>query len=205
MDKWTSEQEIPESRKSLLKAAATLFAEHGYNATGVQQITDVAGINKAMLYYYFGSKDALYDYLISIGIAMFERAAAAAEEAEGPVEDRIRRFLTVYFSVVTEHPELASIIYREIVGAGERARQTVADHFSQSVQRLAAVLATAVSRKELPAGMDTLMSAYSLFGLSNMFITRFLVNRTPLDIQSHVEYIVGFFFHGVGGGEANLE
>ena len=45
--------------KRLAKAGYELFNQHGYNATGIQQITDAAGVPKGSFYAYFPSKEAL--------------------------------------------------------------------------------------------------------------------------------------------------
>lgn len=53
-----------EERSRIASYSASLFAEKGYDATRVNDIADVAKINKAKLYYYFESKEAILDYLI---------------------------------------------------------------------------------------------------------------------------------------------
>jgi AcrR family transcriptional regulator len=53
------------SRAALLDAAAELFAEHGYDRTTVRDIAGRAGVNQALLFRYFGSKDALFAAVIA--------------------------------------------------------------------------------------------------------------------------------------------
>ena len=48
-----------DNRQAILDSALTLFYEKGYDAVGVQQIVDAAGVTKPTLYYYFGSKQGL--------------------------------------------------------------------------------------------------------------------------------------------------
>ncbi|HEY3375945.1 MAG TPA: TetR/AcrR family transcriptional regulator [Armatimonadota bacterium] len=190
----------PDARDALLRAGAALFAQHGYSATGVQQITDAAGVNKAMLYYYFGSKEGLYDLLIAEGIAAVEAAVGEAESGAGPIAERLQRFIAHYLSIVVEHPAVARILFREVMAGGERARQTVLDHFSNSLQRLAALLASAQRAGELhtrDAGLD----AYSLFGMATMFIASHFVAGRPLDSQRFAAHIVDLFLHGAGRDE----
>lgn len=186
-----------DARSALLTAATRLFASQGYSATGVQQITDAANVNKAMLYYYFGSKEQLYAALIAEGITSIEGAVAQAMQPGLSLEERLRAFLTHYLAQVAHHPELARIIYREIVGAGEHTRQTVIDHFSESIHQLAAILSEAQHQHELRE-IDATLSAYTLIGMANIFISSFFVTGRCLDLSPTIEHIVDLFLHGAG-------
>ncbi len=187
--------EARELRRSLLQAAARLFADQGYSATGVQQITDAAGANKAMLYYYFGSKEGLYDALIHDGLAGMEAAIEAAEAPDAPLADRLHAFLTTYLTLVAERPELGRIIYRELLGAGERARTVIAEQYASNIRRLTAVLTEAQAGGTLRA-VDPTLAAYDLFGMANMFISSFFVTNRPLEVPVLATHIVDLFLRG---------
>ena len=49
------------TRRRLLQAAIKLFAKQGFHAVSVDEIVDLAKVNKRMVYHYFGSKDALFE------------------------------------------------------------------------------------------------------------------------------------------------
>ena len=53
---------LPAAR--LMDAAATLFSRHGFIATSVRAITTEAAVSNPMLYYYFGSKEGLFEALL---------------------------------------------------------------------------------------------------------------------------------------------
>ncbi|HEY3417727.1 MAG TPA: TetR/AcrR family transcriptional regulator [Armatimonadota bacterium] len=188
-----------DARQELLRAAAKLFAERGFNATGVQDITAAAGVNKAMLYYYFGSKDGLYDLLIAQGITAIAEAVAVAEEPGLSLHVRIYRLVSAYLTVVVEQPEIARIIYREALGAGESTRPVVVEHFTRTLQRVAAILDQAYDDGGL-GKVDTLLAAYSLFGMANMFISSHFVTGRVLDVPLLADHIVVLFLLGVTPG-----
>src|ERR671914_1735857 len=69
-----------DSREAVFRAAAAEFAERGYEAAGVDRIAAKARVNKAMLYYHFGSKLALYvEVLRDMFRAVGVRARALAD------------------------------------------------------------------------------------------------------------------------------
>ncbi len=66
------------TKASLLDAAEALFAERGFDRTTVRDIAREAGVNQALLFRYFGSKDALFEEVIARGGR--ERIAATPPE-----------------------------------------------------------------------------------------------------------------------------
>ena len=61
-----------DNKELILKSALDLFYAKGYDAVGVQEIVDKAGISKPTLYYYFGSKLGLLQNLLETGYQEFE-------------------------------------------------------------------------------------------------------------------------------------
>ena len=57
-------------RESILRAAAELFAEHSYDAVGIRDIARKAGVNSAMISYYFGGKSGLHKELFSLFVQL---------------------------------------------------------------------------------------------------------------------------------------
>ncbi len=190
--------EMTDARRRLLEAGARIFASHGYSGTGVQQITDAAGANKAMLFYYFHTKDGIYDELLAEGITMLEEAVLKAETpADAPLAHRLRAFVGGMLNIVVEKPELARMLYREVTGGGESNRPAVVEHLSDCIQRLTIVLYAAMRADEL-APDDPVLAAYSLFGMPVMFISSHFITGRPLEVPGLVEHIVKLFLEGLG-------
>ncbi len=68
----------PSVKENILKCALELFSAKGYEAVSVQELVNAAGITKPTLYYYFGSKEGLYEQLIAGYYGMLEQMAAFA-------------------------------------------------------------------------------------------------------------------------------
>ena len=76
------------SKKRILDAAANVFARDGYGGGRVDNIAEQAGVNKRMLYHYFGDKAALVDAVIGQQLpvlgAFCRGASSRADSAQGP-------------------------------------------------------------------------------------------------------------------------
>lgn len=64
-----------ESKERILKASIKLFSEKGFDAARVNEIAEEAEVNKALIYYYFKSKEDILDYLIN---SLFESVTSIA-------------------------------------------------------------------------------------------------------------------------------
>ena len=56
--------ENEEAKNRIIIVSEQLFSEKGFDATRVDEIAERAGVNKALIYYYFKSKEAILDYLM---------------------------------------------------------------------------------------------------------------------------------------------
>lgn len=115
------------SRNRLFTAAAAEFAAHGYAGANVDRIARAARLNKAMIYYHFKSKDALYrEILRDMFNAVRTRVAAVAASDEAP-EDKIRGYVKAIAAEAAARPHFPPIWLREIAeGAGHVDAATLA-------------------------------------------------------------------------------
>jgi len=106
-------------RTRILDAAELAIAERGKAGARVAAIAEAAGVNKAMLYYYFGSKDDLYAAVLERVLGQVEELASTAlsDAGSGPLE-RLEAFMDGYRAVLVAHPNFARVMVREILDGG---------------------------------------------------------------------------------------
>jgi AcrR family transcriptional regulator len=95
----TQQERKTETRRLLLDAAATLFADHGIDAVSVDAVADAAGRTSGALYAHFGSKQGLLLSLMDEWSHSLVTVIAAEFELAPSIEDRLRAVAT---NVVTE-------------------------------------------------------------------------------------------------------
>jgi AcrR family transcriptional regulator len=107
------------SRDRVFAAAANEFAARGYAGANVDRIARAARLNKAMIYYHFKSKAALYrEILRDMFGAVRERVGTVAASDAGP-EAKIRAYIAAIADEADARPHFPSIWLREIAeGAG---------------------------------------------------------------------------------------
>jgi TetR/AcrR family transcriptional regulator len=103
-----------DSRAAILRAAALEFAERGYDAARVDRIALKARLNKAMLYYHFGSKRALYlEVLREVFGAVGARARAIAD-GPGDAPAKLDRWIATIVEEAGSRPWFPPIMLHEI-------------------------------------------------------------------------------------------
>ena len=76
-------QQAERTRQAVLDTARRLFAERGFDGTSLQLIADTMGVQKANVYYYFRTKAAILEALLTGSVAAFDALLTAAEQLEG--------------------------------------------------------------------------------------------------------------------------
>jgi TetR/AcrR family transcriptional regulator len=103
-----------DSREQVFKAAAAEFAQRGYEAAGVDRIAAKARVNKAMIYYHFGSKLGLYtEVLRDMFRAVGTRARALADSACSP-DEKIDAWVVTIVEEASARPWFPPIMLREL-------------------------------------------------------------------------------------------
>jgi len=104
-----------ENIEKILSGSEKVFAEKGYEGARMADLADASGLAKANLYYYFGTKEAIYQNVIEELLAKWDMAFhhISADKAPGlAIADYIRA--KVEYS--QKHPEASKIFAKEIIG-----------------------------------------------------------------------------------------
>jgi len=103
------------SHAAIFRAAAEEFSERGFEAGGVDRIAAKARVNKAMLYYHFGSKRELYLDLVRDMVRTVGSRARAIADGAGTAEDKLDAWIAAIVEEAAARPWFASIMLRELV------------------------------------------------------------------------------------------
>jgi TetR/AcrR family transcriptional regulator len=106
------------TREALLRAAAELFSERGYDAAPIEDVARRAGVNKALISYHFRGKRGLYSAVLAAVFAEMAERARAIEAQGGSVRDTLRGLLQAFARLRAERPEFPSLFLREVLAHG---------------------------------------------------------------------------------------
>ena len=108
----------PGTRKRILAAACDEFGAHGFDATTVDRIARRARVNKAMIYYHFSNKRALYTSIIrDVFTPITERVRAAVAEEVTP-DEKLNRVIETLVRSVDGSTYFLPVFLREVADGG---------------------------------------------------------------------------------------
>ncbi|MCD6734010.1 MAG: TetR family transcriptional regulator [Burkholderiaceae bacterium] len=182
------------TREAILSAATDEFAQHGLAGARVDRIAERAGVNKRMLYYYFGQKEGLF-------LAVLEGAYQRIREEEHTLNltqveptEAIRRLVAFTWEYHMAHPEFVTLLNTENLYRARHLKKSsrVRTWHSPFVAMIAEVLERGHKAGVFRAGVDPVQLYISIAGLayfylSNRFTLSTIFDRDLMTPKSRVE------------------
>lgn len=98
----------------ILEAARKVFLENGFDGATMQKIADEAGINKALLHYYFRSKDRLFEAVFFEAFSRMVPNLLKIFTSEVDFLEKIRGLVNTYISTLQNYPQIPQFILHEL-------------------------------------------------------------------------------------------
>ncbi|MDB5119824.1 MAG: hypothetical protein JWN56_1042 [Sphingobacteriales bacterium] len=111
MDKTGSDQTTEDK---ILEAAKNVFVAKGMSGARMQDIANEAGINKALLHYYFRSKEKLFEVIFKAAVSRLVPRITAILESDLPLFTKIERFCENYIDTVMQSPFIPLFVINEM-------------------------------------------------------------------------------------------
>lgn len=102
------------TEQKIAEAAERVFMVKGIAGARMQEIADAAGINKALLHYYFRSKEKLFDHVFDQVFNEFVGGLRTIFDEDEPIESQIRTFIRKYLEIFDLKPDMPLFIQTEI-------------------------------------------------------------------------------------------
>ncbi|MDB5818409.1 MAG: TetR family transcriptional regulator [Rhizobacter sp.] len=161
------------AREAILAAARAEFAAKGLTGARVAQIATIAGVNKQLIYYYFGSKEDLYRAALEVVYAEIRTLESSLHLGDLPPEEAMARLIGFSFDYLAEHPDFIGLLNHENARGAHHVRSspTMAETNSPLIEMIAKTLARGVSRKLFRRGIDPVALYVSIAGMSYFFFS----------------------------------
>jgi TetR/AcrR family transcriptional regulator len=112
-------------RGRILRAARELFAEHGFDGTSTRAISEAAGVNLAMIHYYYSTKEHLYERVLAGAILEVRQSAMQSLQEYTLPEEALVSVPIRVMSALRADPVRAALMRREIASGGVYATKAI--------------------------------------------------------------------------------
>ena len=108
------------TRDAIFAAAATLFSSGGFDGVSTEDIARAAGVNKAMIYYHFADKLALYRSIVGEGLQSMGETAGAIAASEKTPPRKLDAFIEAFVRMTEMRPWMPAMMLREVAEGAPR-------------------------------------------------------------------------------------
>ena len=204
-DGHTSSHE-PGARERILDASRDLFTDKGFDAVSIREIAEAAGVNSALIYYYFQDKDGLYRQVLeSVFGCLLQRVQEITGRGEGrPSEVVLRELASMYLHFLEGNQGSIKLMYYELARGGPNL-PALAGNFLQP--------AFLTARKVIECGMEEgtfrpLDPSLGVLSLLSMLLFYFIgrpvlehligdCGYSPEGLEVFFNHTMQLYFHGL--------
>ncbi len=198
----------PEARARIAAAAEELFAERGFDGSAIRDIARKAGVNGAMIHYYFGNKEGLYHAILEGAASRVRTLLIETTGRSGSSSKRLSSFVEAYAAYILSQPNIARILYREMLTGAKHIKQIAQQYAASNYSMLKGLITDGVQRGEL-RNVDAELAPISLMGMVVIFqflkpIISIALGKTQYDkafVDRVAAHTIDLFLNGAVGDE----
>jgi len=152
------------TRAIILTAAERIFAQTGLAGARTDLIAKAAGVNKALLYYYFKSKEGLYEAVVEDHFRRFNLRALDLLGSSGSARDVLLQYVSLHFDFITAHRQSAPLFQQFMMAGGKRTERLIRKYFKPRSDAVRKLLERGVRTREFRR-TDLFHTAVSIISL----------------------------------------
>jgi len=134
------EKDSAKTKEAIFRAAEKAFSQKGLYGTRVDEIAKSAGINKRMIYEYYGCKVDLYREVLGVAYSRIASAGRSVVDEDDSYEEAIKKVVRFYFIYLNDNPAYVNLILWENLNKGEFISGIASDIRPPALTRLKAIL-----------------------------------------------------------------
>jgi AcrR family transcriptional regulator len=135
--------------RQILDAAVRVFSRYGYHSASMDEISDVAGVSKPMIYTYLGSKEDLFAQCIRREAARLLEAVESGIQSDLPPDMQLWHGLRSFYRFVADYRESWTVLHRQALAVGGSFAEEITSMRSRAIELVAALVVSAGSQKGL--------------------------------------------------------
>lgn len=200
----TQEARSDESRAKILAAAERAFARDGLAGARTDAIAAAAGVNKALLYYYFKSKEGLYEAIIEEHLREFNERAFAILTAAGSARVLLLRYVNLHFDFISRRHWHAALFQQLIMKGGKPPERLFRKYIVPRSEMLRQLLERGIRARELrkvdPFHTTLSLAALIVFYFSAAPMLQLIGDLDPYapeNLKRRKQEVLDFIRHGL--------
>ena len=136
------------TKRKIFETSMKLFAEKGYDATSIEEITATVGVAKGTLYYHFSSKEEIFKFLVEEGVRLLKNSIAIkTAKLINPI-DKLKAIILIEIKILVKYEDFMRIILSEIWGTSPRSKMC-REYLFEYIQMIQEIVEEGIKKHEI--------------------------------------------------------
>ncbi|AFM42479.1 transcriptional regulator [Desulfosporosinus acidiphilus SJ4] len=198
-------QRSEESRGRILSSATRIFAEKGLDGARIDEIAEDAGINKRMLYHYYGSKEDLYVEVLRYNYEKIYTLSKNAFNLGDDPKENVTRAVRAYFYFLAQNEDFVRLTSWEALNRGRFAKKVIPQFFDLVELEFVDIIKNGIKRNFIRPDTDIRQVIVSVQALCLAYFNRReivqplwqedLLSEEMLEVR--LQHILALIFDGI--------
>ena len=151
------------TKRKIFETSMKLFAEKGYDATSIEEITATVGVAKGTLYYHFSSKEEIFNFLVEEGMKLLQNSIAIKTDKLNNYIDKIKAIVLIQIKIVVKYEDLITILLTQLWGQEIRNKKCK-EHIFEYINTIENIVRQGMECGQIKKG-DPKAIASEIYGL----------------------------------------
>ena len=169
------------TKRKIFEASMKLFAEKGYDATSVEEITATVGVAKGTLYYHFSSKEEIYNFLLEEGTKLLINNIDVKVSKLNNSIDKLRSIALLQLRVITKYQNLITIYLSQVWGSDQR-NQKCQKYINDYISKINEIVEDGIKKGELKEGNSEIIAS-EIFAFTCAGFMYKIKSDKPIDVK----------------------
>lgn len=175
----------------IMDAAIPLFAKKGFAGVSVKELAEAAGVNIALISYYFGGKENLYMNILKLEFELLADLVERVKQQGYPPVERIKALVQEMILLHKRNPDIENLIYSEIMNPTVCYESILKQGFNKVHYFLEDCIKEAILQGQFRADIKPDCASISLISMIHFYLfTKRVADGFLGDCEDKVEYYI---------------
>ena len=151
------------TKRKIFETSMKLFAEKGYDATSIEEITATVGVAKGTLYYHFSSKEEIFNFLIEEGMKLLQNSIDIKTDKLPYYIDKLKAIILIQIKIVVKYEDLITILLSQFLGTEARKKKKK-KHIFEYIDKIEEIVKEGIEAKQIKQGNSKVIAS-EIYGL----------------------------------------
>lgn len=175
------------TKRKIFETSMKLFAEKGYEATSIEEITATVGVAKGTLYYHFSSKEEIFNFLIEEGIKLLQNSIDIKTAKLENYIDKLKAVILIEIKIVVKYEDFITILLSQLYGTETRNKKCQ-KHVFEYISKIEKIVEDGIKNGQIKNGNPKAIAS-EIYGLIASSLIYKLKNEKDIEvIKLYKEY-----------------